>query len=261
MAPLELAYEAVGDGPPLVVLHGLFGSAGNWRAVAKRLGARRRVWCLDLRNHGASPWADDVSYAALAGDLEAFLARHGIAGAAVLGHSMGGKAAMALALQHPEAVAALIVVDVAPVAYGLDLQAYVHAMAGVELAQAERRGEADALLAEEIADAGVRAFLLQNLVTRDGRLAWRLNLAALDRGMETIAGWPEALSARRYDGPTHFIAGGASRYIRPAHRDAILALFPAATYTVIPGAGHRVHAEKPDAFVRAVERFLEAAGA
>lgn len=254
---VELAYDVTGEGPPLVVLHGLFGSARNWRAIARRMAARRRVYSVDLRNHGESPWNDDVSYAAMADDLRCFLDRHDIAGAAVLGHSMGGKAAMALALLHPDLVSALVVADIAPVQYGTDLGAYVRAMAAVDLSAASRRADVNALLAPEIPDAGIRAFLLQNLVERDGGLAWRLNLAALDRGMETIAGFPDEFAAHRYAGPAHFVAGGESRYIRPEHRDTVLSLFPAASYAVVPGAGHWLHAEKPDAFLRAVERFLD----
>lgn len=257
---LDLAYDVIGEGPPLVVLHGLFGSARNWRGIAKRLADRRRVYSVDLRNHGDSPWDDDMNYPAMADDLRAFLERHDIAGAAVMGHSMGGKAAMALALLYPEQVSRLIVVDVAPVAYDARLRTYARAMADVDLGAASRRAEVDALLAPGIPEAGIRAFLLQNLVARDGGLSWRLNLAVLDREMETIAGWPDDLMVRRYDGPAHFVAGGRSRYIRPEHRETILALFPAATYAIVPGAGHWVHAEKPEAFVRAVVRALEPRG-
>ncbi len=255
--PLKLAYDVTGAGPPLVILHGLFGSARNWRAIAAGLAGRHRVFSLDLRNHGDSPWSDEMSYEAMAEDVCAVLEAKGIAGAAVMGHSMGGKAAMTLALARPEAIGALIVVDVAPVTRPPELRAYARAMAAIDLAQVSRRAEADRLLAASVEDRRVRGFLMQNLVMRDGRPAWRLNLDAIDREMEVIGGFPEHLLERRYDGPTHFITGAESDYVRPEHRELILRLFPKTTLSVIGGAGHWLHAEKPDSFLRAVQRFLK----
>jgi pimeloyl-ACP methyl ester carboxylesterase len=238
------------------VLHGLFGAGRNWRAIARGLADTRRVWTLDLRNHGNSPWDDDMSYEAMAGDVHAFMVRHGLEGAAVMGHSMGGKAAMVLALAYPELVGALIVVDIAPVTRPPDLRPYVKAMADIDLSAVTRRAEVGELLAPAVRDRPVRAFLLQNLTMKDGVLQWQLNLAAIDRQMEAIGGFPQALLDQRYDGPTHFIAGALSPYVGPEHRDPILRLFPATTMSVIAGAGHWVHAEKPDSFQRAVRRFL-----
>ncbi len=239
------------------MLHGLFGAAGNWRSIAKGLADTYRVWTLDLRNHGDSPWDDDNSYEAMAGDVRAFMARHGLEGAAVMGHSMGGKAAMVLALTWPEAVGALIVVDIAPVTRPPDLRPYVKAMADIDLSAVTRRAAVGELLTPVVEDRPVRAFLLQNLAMKDGILQWRLNLDAIDRQMEAIGGFPEALLDRRYDGPTHFIAGALSPYLGPEHRDLIMRLFPATTMSVIAGAGHWVHAEKPDSFIRAIRRFLK----
>jgi pimeloyl-ACP methyl ester carboxylesterase len=253
---LDLSYEVTGEGPPLVVLHGLFGAARNWRAIARSLADTYRVWTLDLRNHGESPWGADMSHEAMAGDVHAFMARHGLEGAAVMGHSMGGKAAMALALTAPEIVGSLIVVDIAPVARPPDLRAYVRAMAAIDLSAVARRAEVGDLLAPTVQDRPVRAFLLQNLAMKDGVFRWQLNLEAIDRQMEAIGGFPEALLERRYDGPTHFIAGALSAYVKPEHRDVILRLFPATAMSVIAGAGHWVHAEKPESFQRAVRRFL-----
>jgi pimeloyl-ACP methyl ester carboxylesterase len=255
---LDLSHEVTGEGPPLIVLHGLFGAARNWRMIAKGLAESHRVWCLDLRNHGESPWDDDMSYEAMAGDVHAFMARHGLEGAAVMGHSMGGKAAMTLALTRPEAVGALIVVDIAPVARPPDLRSYVEAMAAIDLSAVTRRAEVGELLAPAVADRSVRAFLLQNLAIKDGALEWRLNLDAIGRRMETIGGFPDALLSRHYEGPTHFITGALSAYVKPEHRDLILRLFPATTLSVIAGAGHWVHAEKPESFLRAIRRFLAA---
>lgn len=253
---LDLSYEVTGEGPPLIVLHGLFGAARNWRAIAKGLDDTYRVWTLDLRNHGDSPWGDNMSYEAMADDVRAFMAAQGIQGAAVMGHSMGGKAAMTLALQHPELVGALIVVDIAPVLRPPDLRSYVKAMADIDLSTLNRRAEVGELLAPVVEDRSVRAFLLQNLAITDGRLQWRLNLDVIGRQMEEIGGFPEDLLDRHYAGPTHFIAGALSAYVKPEHRDLILRLFPSTTMSVISGAGHWVHAEKPESFLRAVRRFL-----
>src|SRR5919106_1167614 len=174
---LELAHIAHGaSGAPVVILHGLLGSARNWSSFAKQLGATRRVFALDLRNHGASSWADEMSYDQMADDVRAFLAHQELPAAAVIGHSMGGKVAMRLALAHGEEVERLVVVDVAPVAYRRSFNAYVEAMRGLDLSQISRRSEADALLAGQIDDAGVRGFLLQNLVSSDDGLAWRIPL-------------------------------------------------------------------------------------
>ena len=239
------------------MLHGLFGAAGNWRSIAKGLADTYRVWTLDLRNHGDSPWDDDNSYEAMAGDVRTFMARHELEGAAVMGHSMGGKTAMVLALTWPEAVGALIVVDIAPVTRPPDLRSFVKAMADIDLSAVTRRAEVSELLAPVVKDRPVRAFLLQNLTVKDGVLRWRLNLAAIDRQMEAIGGFPQALLDRRHDGPTHFIAGALSPYLGPEHRDLIMRLFPATTMSVVAGAGHWVHAEKPESFQRAVRRFLK----
>ena len=253
---LDLSYEVTGEGPPLIVLHGLFGAARNWRAIARGLTDTYRVWTLDLRNHGDSPWGDNMSYEAMADDVRAFMAAQGIEGAAVMGHSMGGKTAMTLALMHPELVGALIVVDIAPVKRPPDLRSYVKAMADIDLTTLNRRAEVGELLAPAVEDRSVRAFLLQNLAITNGHLQWRLNLDVIGRQMEVIGGFPEDLLDRQYAGPTHFIAGALSAYVKPEHRDLILRLFPSATMSVIAGAGHWVHAEKPESFQRAVRRFL-----
>jgi pimeloyl-ACP methyl ester carboxylesterase len=259
---MPLNRSVTGDGPPLVILHGLFGSGRNWNAIAGRLAPRGwRVITPDLRNHGASPWHDATDYPAMAADLRALLDEEAPGRPAVLcGHSMGGKAVLRLALESPERVRALIAVDVAPVAYRHGLEAYAQAMLDVPLADVRRRADADAVLADTIPEPGIRAFLLQNLELpgRDGGTArWRLNLRTLIDGMADITGWPNPPAGARYDGPTLFLAGGASDYVRPAHQDAIRALFPAARVETIAGAGHWVHAEQPDATVEALGAFLD----
>jgi esterase len=254
---LELAHTAYGEsGPPVLILHGLLGSARNWASFARQIGATRRVFALDLRNHGASPWADRMSYDEMAEDVRAFMARQRLPAAAVIGHSMGGKVAMLLALAHGAQVLRLVVVDVAPVAYRRSFNAYVEAMRGLDLSRIARRPEADALLAEQIDDPGVRGFLLQNLVSAEAGLAWRVPLQALADNMPELVGFPEPREGEQYDGPTLFVTGGRSDYLRLEHHAKIRRLFPNAQFVTIPEAGHWVQAEAPGKFLEAVGGFL-----
>lgn len=239
--------------PPLLIAHGLFGSARNWGVVAKRLSQTRRVLSIDMRNHGDSPWEDSHGYPELAGDLAEVIADNG-GQADVVGHSMGGKAAMALALLHPETVRRLVVADIAPTGYEHSQQHLVDAMREVDLSRVDTRRDADTQLAEHVPEDGVRAFLLQSLDVKGRR--WRLNLDTLERFMPQILGWPEL--AGQFDGPTLFLSGAASDYVKPDHRPAIKALFPQAKFAKIPGAGHWLHADKPREFEAAVRAYLDA---
>ncbi len=240
--------------PPLVIAHGLFGSARNWNAVARRFAATRETLVVDMRNHGES-FRDPVhSYEAMAADLAATIAAEAGGRADVLGHSMGGKAAMTLALTAPERVDRLIVADIAPVRYGHSQIGYVRAMEALDLSGVSRRSDADAALAASVPEPGVRAFLIQSLALTPEGAAWKLNLAALGEQMPDIMDFP-ALPGR-FDGPTLFLVGGASDYVRDAHLPAIRARFPAARTEAIPGVGHWLHAEAPEAFVAAAETFL-----
>jgi esterase len=242
------------EGVPLVVAHGLFGSAKNWGAVAKRLAAGRAVVAVDLRNHGESGWDGDHSYGAMAGDLLEMI--EDIGGRAdVLGHSMGGKAAMVLASTRPEAVRRLVVADIAPVAYGHSQIGYVEAMRGLDLEGLTRRGEAERRLAEAVPDRGVRAFLIQSLGFEDGVARWRLNLETLAAQMDEIMGFPDLEPG--FGGPVLALRGGASDYVGEAQEGALRALFPQARIETLEGAGHWLHAEAPEPFAAAVARFLD----
>src|SRR6188472_3677442 len=203
-------YGTPTDRPPLVVAHGLFGAARNWSAIGKRLAADRQVVAVDMRNHGDSPRSAVNDYPAMAADLGETIAALG-GEADLLGHSMGGKAAMALALTDPAAIRRLIVADMAPVAYDRTQLPYVAAMEAVYLTGVTRRAEADAALAARIPDPGVRAFLVQSLALGPDGAAWKLNLAALGAEMPKIMGWPDL--AGPYDGPTLFVVGAASDYV------------------------------------------------
>lgn len=244
-----------GVSPTLVIAHGLYGSGRNWGVIARRLADRRAVVAVDMRNHGESPRAESQSYPDMAADL-AEVAQSLAPPVDLLGHSMGGKAAMQLALTQPHLIRRLIVADIAPVAYTHDQTRHVHAMAGLDLSRITTRAEADAALATSVEDPALRAFFLQSLDLRTRPPHWRLNLPVLEAEMPQIVGWPDTQG--RFDGPTLFLTGAESTYVRPENRETIRALFPKARFAKIPGAGHWLHAEKPREFEETVHVFLEA---
>lgn len=251
---VELACTATGSGPPLVFLHGLYGSGNNWRSQARELADRYRVLLPDLRNHGRSPHHADMDYRALAADVDALLAREGIDQAAVVGHSMGGKTAMALALTRPQRLAALMVVDIAPVAYAHEHGGVIAALQRLDLDGLSRREEADAALAPEIPEPMVRQFLLTNLQRQGQRWGWRIPLDILAAQVPVIEGWPAL--AGEWRGPAAFLHGGASDYVDSDGEAAIRRHFPAAGIEALPGIGHWVHAEAPRDFLARLEAFL-----
>ena len=251
---MQLNAIEAGTGAPLVILHGLLGSARNWAGMVRELGETRHAVALDLPNHGASPWCEAMDYPFLAGRVAEVIERLGPA-AAVIGHSMGGKAAMALALQRPDLVERLLVVDIAPVAYRHSFTSYIRAMRAIPLAEATRRADVDRMLADRVEDPAVRAFLLQNLEGAAGSFRWRANLAALNAAMDDILGFPDFADVT-YPGPALFLAGADSEYVAPRHEGAILSLFPQARIQRLAGAGHWVHADQPQAFLAAVRDFL-----
>jgi pimeloyl-ACP methyl ester carboxylesterase len=254
---VDLAYDQFGEaGPPVVILHGLLGSARNWTSIAKDLAGTHRAFALDLRNHGRSPWAATMSFDEMAGDVAAFIESHHLDAVALIGHSLGGKVAMRLALTRPELVGRLLVVDVAPVAYAHTFGPFVEAMRQVDLAAVQRRTDADQQLLHAVPDAVLRNFVLQNLVKTDAGFGWRVNLEALAANMDDLLGFPTPADDAAYLGPALFIAGGRSPYIRAEHRPLIERLFPDAEHVVIAGAGHWPHVERPAEFQAHVRRFL-----
>ncbi len=255
---VELAFDQFGEaGPPVVILHGLLGAARNWTSVGKELAGTHRVFALDLRNHGRSPWAAIMSFDDMADDVTTFIELRRLGAVTLIGHSLGGKVAMRLALTRPELVRQLVVVDVAPVVYSDIFGPLIEAMRRVDLAAVQRRVDADLQLQGAVADAVLRNFLLQNLVKTDAGFAWRVNLEALATNMDELLGFPATAPAAAYLGPTLFIAGGRSRYIQPQHRPLIERLFPSAQQVAIAGAGHWPHVERPAEFLAHVRGFCD----
>lgn len=240
---------------PLLIAHGLFGSARNWGVIARHLAQNRPVVVADMRNHGHSPRAETQSYADMAADLAEVIAAHG-GKADLLGHSMGGKAAMQLALTRPDLLRKLVIADIAPVAYAHDQSHHIAAMRNLDLSHLSSRSEADRRLASEVADPALRAFFLQSLDLKTTPPEWRLNLKVLEREMPNIVGWSG--TAGQFEGPTLFLTGSESPYVKPEYRQGIRSQFPKARFAKLPGAGHWLHADRPREFEAAVDVFLNA---
>jgi pimeloyl-ACP methyl ester carboxylesterase len=262
-APSRPHTTALGDrGSRVVFLHGLFGQGRNWTQVGKALSDAHRVQLVDLPHHGRSPWEDGFDYLRIADQVAGLLDADDPA--AVVGHSLGGKVAMVLALRHPDLVERLCVVDVSPVAYDrlTEFQGYVAAMKGLDLNTLPRRSDADAALAQAVPDATVRAFLLQNL-RRDGDgWRWQVNLDVLGEALPVIGGWPERqlAGAEPYRGPVLWVAGSASDYVKPEYAGSMGQWFPRNRLVTVKDAGHWVHSEQPQVFLEVLRQFLAAPG-
>jgi esterase len=235
-----------GDGEPLVLVHGLFGAARNLGILTRALSQGAKVIVLDLRNHGESPHGLPMDFATMAGDVVETLDSLGVSRASIIGHSLGGKTAMALALTRPEMVTRLVVMDIAPVAYDHDYEGYVQAMLAMPLSPELTRGEADQALARAVREAPMRAFLLNNLV-----VGWREIQAA----MPDLLDWKALPGQRPYTGPALFLRGANSSYVGPEAEGAIDALFPGAVRQSIEGAAHWLHADKPREVIAALKDF------
>ena len=247
---------------PVMVVHGLFGSAQNWYPIARKLAAAGYpVYVVDMRNHGDAPWGTPMDYPTMAADLtETIIGLDLHQKPILLGHSMGGKAAMMLALHPPRAdfLRALIVVDIAPVAYAIHHQDLIMAMRSVKLIGRTRRAEVEPDLKHAIPDPRVRQFLLQNLIVRDGILAWRLNLAVLEEAQSAIADFPlPTEKSLTYPGPVLVVAGGESDYVQTHHHPILHSLFPQCQIEMLPEASHWIHADQPKAFLALVLCFIQ----
>jgi esterase len=252
----------LGDhGPRVAFLHGLFGQGKNWTSVAKALSPDARVTLFDLPNHGRSPWTDRFSYVEMAAQVADELRQVG-SGApyALVGHSMGGKVAMAVALHHPELVERLCVVDVSPVSTAeiSSFEDYVRGLRSIDLTRLTDRASADAQLVPYVPQAQIRSFLLQNLrreqpPARGWR--WQMNLKLMGDELATMGSWPE-LDTEPYPGPVLWLAGAESSYIQPGYAPAMRALFPRVQLVRVKGAGHWLHSDQPAIFLATMRRFL-----
>ena len=238
--------------PPVLVAHGLFGQARNLGVISRALSETRQVLAVDMRNHGESPWDDRHDYDALAGDLAEVVAAHG-GQADVVGHSMGGKAAMRLALTQGAMVRRLVVLDIAPVAYGHSQDGVIEALEATDVASSVSAPLR--LVARHLDDHSVRAFLLQSLDLKSSPPRWKMNLAALRANMDNLTGWPRG--GTPFDRPALFLRGGDSDYVTAEGEAAIRDLFPQAVIEAIPGTGHWLHAEKPGQVAPRIAEFLD----
>lgn len=241
--------------PPVLLAHGLFGSGKNLGGLARRLSETRRVLSVEMRNHGDSFHDPDHSYPALADDLAQVIAAHGDQ-ADVVGHSMGGKAAMMLALTQPARVRKLVVMDIAPFGYSHTQTALIDAMEAVDLTGVRLRSEVDRQLAEHIPEPSVRAFLLQSLDLKSEPPRWKFNLTALRDQMANLVGWPANAPQASFDGPVLVLAGADSEYCREPQVEAIRDHFPQAKIRYFAGAGHWLHADRPNEVAEAIADFL-----
>ncbi len=253
---MQLNYKILGEGEPLIILHGFLGSLDNWQSLAKELSADYKVFMIDLRNHGKSEHADKHNYMLMENDLLEFMNNQNISSAHFLGHSMGGKAAMFFAVQNPERVDKLIVVDIGPKYYPQHHQQILSALNAADLTAIVSRQEVENILIKQLHDVGVVQWLMKNLKRESGEsFSWKFNLVGLTREVENIG---EALPEESYfPNPVLFIRGGKSNYISDEDIDSITQIFPMAKLATLPLAGHWVHAEQPEEFLAVVHSFLK----
>jgi pimeloyl-ACP methyl ester carboxylesterase len=252
---MRLHFESFGAGFPVVILHGLFGSGDNWLRFARELEPNHRVVLPDHRNHGRSPHAGTMTHAEMAQDVRELMQHLGLAEAHVIGHSLGGKTAMQMALDHPELVRSLVVVDIAPRKYEGKHDAILDALLGLDLGSLSSRQEIEIALAPAIPDLQVRRFLLKGIERTAEGFRWRMGIREIADNYSTLS---EAVSGERaYEGPCMFVRGELSTYLLPGDEPGIRSLFPKAEFATVAKASHWVHADNPEGFNEAVLGFLE----
>lgn len=254
---MNLFFREAGQGEPLIILHGLFGSSDNWYSLSKVFATKYRVFVVDQRNHGQSPHTNDHDYKLLTQDLEEFIEQRSLENPIILGHSMGGKTAMNFALRHPDKTGKLIVVDIMPKSYPIHHDTILDGMKSLNLPTLQSRNEADQQLQRTIPEPDVRQFLLKNLSRNaEGGFEWKINLKVLD---ENIGAMVEGLQYDGvYNGPTLFIKGSKSNYYKPGDENTVSQHFPKAQWVTME-TGHWVQAEKPTEFAEIVMKFLDEA--
>ena len=256
---MKLYAQTLGGGSPLLMLHGLFGSSDNLKTVARKLADQYQVHLLDLRNHGRSPHHHLMNYQVMANDVQAYMDASGLADSFVFGHSMGGKVAMQLALSSPERIVGLAIGDIAPVDYPPHYNATLEGLLSIDVTTLASRTQADNLLKHYVTEAGVRQFLLKNLVKLGSKgFRWRMNLEAIAQNYPCLSAGISCQSCQ-FPGRVLFIRGQHSDYIKPVHKEIVEKLFPAAELKIVANAGHWLHVDNPDMFTRIVGRFLAVA--
>jgi pimeloyl-ACP methyl ester carboxylesterase len=256
MKPVALAFEEYGDSNDevLIILHGFFASSRNWRQMAKKFADSYHVYVLDLRNHGLSPHNPEMDYSSMVQDLLSFMEKHGCQVANILGHSMGGKVAMWFALNHPKKVKNLVVADISPVSYQHSFENTIQALKSLPLEQISNRKQADEFLSSAILEFSYRQFLLQNLQLKEGKYCWRINLDYFYQTADNIVGFPDIGNSLFFMDKVLFIMGENSSY---TNKEAINSYFPKAEITILKGANHWLHVDKPDDFFIKVVDFLQ----
>jgi len=255
---MKLFYREVGQGQPIVIMHGIFGSADNWLTQARILSSKYRVFTVDLRNHGQSPHSDEFDYQAMVADMVEFIDEHRLKDPIIIGHSMGGKVAMNLAVAHPDKLSKLIVVDISPRPYNLEHYVIINGLKAIPIDQITSRQEAEAVLEKYVPEMDVRQFLLKNLQRKqEGGFGWKINLPVIDKNLNKIG--YDLQYEGTFDKPTLFIRGGRSKYIPDKDMDHIREVFPQAALETLD-TGHWVQAEKPQEFVEVVEKWLSVSG-
>ena len=261
MVDMELLhYSETGSGEPLFILHGLFGSSKNWQSLASVFSKHFKVFTLDLRNHGQSFHHQEMNYGVMVGDVYRLMVHLGIDSCSLIGHSMGGKTAMLLALEHPQIVSQLVVADIAPVAYSHAYQHLIEPILRLRLDQLDSRSSADKALQGDIPDTLLRNFLLQNLERKAGQWRWKVNWSAITRQMNHLTDFPNLPPEWRITTPTRFIRGENSEYIGSAEAATIAVHFDDATISTIENAGHWLQAEQPEIFSQIALSFLLQSG-
>lgn len=253
---MQLFFRESGHGQPFIILHGLMGSSDNWLPQAKMLSDQYHVYSVDQRNHGQSPHDKAFNYKELANDLKDFIQQHKLEKPIILGHSMGGKTAMNFAVANPEMIDSLIVADIAPKYYKVHHQTIINGLKSIPIDTIKTRAEADQVLSEYVPEEDVRQFLLKNLSRKaEGGFSWKINLPVIEKNLEDIG--QDIQFEGTFDGPTLFIRGAKSSYVKDEDRDRIKQLFPKTTLVTMD-TGHWVQAEKPQEFVEVVRNFLNA---
>ena len=251
-----LNYVEFGEGRPIIILHGLFGSARNWQGIAREISKSHRVITPDLRNHGQSSHFKQMSYLDMADDVINLIEYLKLEDIILMGHSMGGKVAMTSALLHPDRFTALINVDIAPVQYTHNFTKLLTAMTQLPIDQIKSRNTAEKKLAESIKDKATIQLMVQNMERTENGFKWRINIESICSHIDQILGFPEKLSQAQNRSPSLFIGGAESDYLRPIHNERIFQLFPAAEIKMIEDAGHWLHVEKPKEFIYEINSFI-----